>query len=135
MGLPCMESMQNKTLLPPPCIFFHKTYPTKLDIKRRGNINLWGDDRYSRGLMRGLWPSSPACSLCPSCPACLLQRSFTSARKPLSMPQKKRKKQCAWLLASDQRGVSKVAINQNQAVRHTKYHGVTSNKATPSRPL
>ena len=64
MGLPCMESMQNKTLLPPPCIFFNKTYPTKLDIKRRGNINLWGDDRYSRGLMRGACGHHPLFAAC-----------------------------------------------------------------------
>jgi len=49
-----------------------------------------------------------------------------------------KKKQCAWpgrLLASDQKGVSKVAINQNQVVWHTKYHGVTSPRQHPSKTL
>jgi hypothetical protein len=59
------------------------------------------------------------------------------------LPEKKKRKErkkekknsvCVLgLLASDQKGVSKVAINQDQAP--PKYHGVTSTRQHPSRPL
>lgn len=127
MGSPCMESMQNKTLpLSPLHPFSHKTYPTKLDIKRRGNINLWSDDRYTRGASVGLWPSSPVCSLCPSSPACLLQRSFT--RKTLGMPPKEKTMCMAGYWLVTERESPKLQSIRINLCGHSKYHGVTSTR-------
>lgn len=70
-----------------------------------------------------LWPSSPVCSLCPSCPALALPppKKLHLCKKTLGMLQKKerKKKKENISMASDQKGVSKVAINPNQVVWHT----------------
>lgn len=134
MGSPCMESMQNKTL---PLSPLHLFFPTKLTLpnwtSKEEGILTFGvmiDTPEVWGGSVGLWPSSPVCSLCPSSPACLLQRSFTHlCKKNTRHACPKRKNNVhGWLLASDRKGVSKVAINQDQAVWHSKYHGVTSTR-------